>query len=95
MSSSENGSRLGSRTNPPLMKGQIWLPGGNPESEEAREITVLGDEEINFILPNSGKRQTRQTEPIARFVLWILKSKCKEVSVVLSDENATELLVED
>jgi hypothetical protein len=71
------------------------LPGGNPQSEEAREITVLGNEEVNYIFPNSEKRKTKQTEPIARFILWILKSKCKEVSVVLSDENATELLVED
>ena len=71
----------------------MWLPGGNPESEEAREITVVGMEEVNFTLPNSGKRQTKQTESISRFALWILQKKAKEITKVF-EEQASEILVE-
>ena len=94
MSSSENGSKLASLTKPPLAKGQMWLPGGNPESEDAREINVVGNEEVNFTLPNSGKRQTKQTESVSRFALWILRSKAKEITKVF-EEQASEILVED
>jgi len=94
MSSSSNQSRLADMTNPPLRKGQIWLPGGNPDSQEAREIVVVGDEEVNYTLPTSGKRQTKQTETIARFALWILRENAQEITVVLV-HRPSDILVED
>lgn len=94
MSSSGSASRLASMTNPPLKKGQIWLPGGNPESQEAREILVIGEEEVQYIFPNSEKRKTRQTDTIARFALWILRDNAQEITTVLANRPA-EVLVED
>jgi len=84
-------------TKPPLQKGQIWLPGGNPESEEGREIVDVGDEEVTYTLPNSGQRQTRKSATISRFALWILQQNAKEISVVLQQQLNSEpdILVED
>jgi len=93
MSTSGNRS-IAQNTNPPLQKGQIWLPQGDPQSPEAREITEVGQDEIFYILPNSESRKTRQHEPISRFVLWILRDKAQEVSSVLS-QRSSEILVED
>lgn len=70
----------------------MWLPGGNPESEDAREIEEVG-EEIVYTLPNSGKRQTKQRDSVSRFALWILQKKAKEITKVF-EEQASEILVE-
>ena len=94
MSTSESRS-IAQNTNPPLQKGQIWLPQGDPNSPEAREIVVLGQDEIQYIRPNDEKRKTKQNEPVSRFVLWILRDKAEEVSTVLSKRDAPEVLVED
>lgn len=72
----------------------MWLPGGNPESENAREIMVVGDEEVNYTLPNSGKRQTKQTESVGRFCLWILREKAVEITQVFASDNEPEVLTE-
>ena len=85
---------IAQNTNPPLQKGQIWLPEGNPDNLQAREITDVGDEEIHYILPNDESRKTRKHEPVSRFVLWILRDKAEEVSTILQSRSA-EILVED
>lgn len=90
-----SGSRsIAQNTNPPLQKGQIWLPGGDPQSPEAREIAEVGQDEIFYILPNSEARKTKQHEPLSRFVLWILRDKAQEVSTVLA-QRGSEILVEE
>lgn len=94
MSSSASPSKLASMTRPPLRKGQIWLPEGNPQSQEAREIEEVGSEEITFIMPNSGKKQMKKHETVSRFALWILREKAQEITVVFSN-SASEILVED
>lgn len=71
----------------------MWLPEGNPESTEAREIEDVG-EEVIYTLPNTDKRKTKQHESISRFALWILRSKAKEITKVF-EEKASEILVED
>lgn len=87
---STSGSRsIAQNTNPPLQKGQIWLPQGNPESPEAREISEVGPDEIFYILPNSESRKTRQHEPVSRFVLWILRDKAEEVGTLLAQRPRT------
>lgn len=72
----------------------MWLPGGNPESQEAREIMVIGDEEVSYTLPNSGKRQTTQRESIGRFCLWILREKAQEITHIFEQEDEPEVLTE-
>lgn len=91
--STSNSPSVAQNTSPPLQKGQIWLPGGDPNHQEAREIVEVGDE-VLYILPNSEARKTKQHEPVARFVLWILRDKAEEVSTVLTRQQP-EILVED
>lgn len=90
---------IAQNTNPPLQRGQIWLPGGDPNNSEAREILEVGQDEIHYIRPNDEKRKTKQHEPVSRFVLWILRDKAEEVSTVLVsrgiEEKGPRTLTED
>ena len=92
MSCARNNS-LASMTRPPLAPKQIWLPKGDPQSKDQREVKSLDDSEVAYIVVTDKGRHVEKKDTVQRFLLWILQEKAEEISVVYS-KQPQDLLVE-
>jgi len=90
--STSNGNSLASMTRPPLAERQIWLPGGNPEAKDQREIKSLDDSTVTYVIITDKGRHVEKNDTLQRFLLWILQSKAQEIGTIYATKDPEVIL---